>query len=119
MADNIKIGRLQDVISKEIIKFEKEYLGRGPEHCKTVIIDDLIIVRLDGVLTKAEQHLCKTAADAALVKQIRIKLIENAREIIVDIIEKNTGIKVKSLHTDLSTKTGERIIVFILENKIV
>ena len=76
----------------------------------------MVIVRLSGILTKAEQQLCSKSDDAILVKQIRIKLIENSRNILEQIIYNVLNIQVKSIHTDLSTKNDERIIVFILED---
>lgn len=110
-------GQLQASISEAIIKFEKEYMGRGPLETKTYIIDDLIIVRLKGVLTQAEHHLAKTGASRGreLIKQVRIELVEKGRPLLEAVIESITGRKVQSLHTDISTTSGERLIVFTLD----
>jgi uncharacterized protein YbcI len=111
-------GQIEAEISEALIKFEKDYMGRGPEETKTYIIDDMVLVRLKNVLTPAEQQLTKTTDGTkgrALIKQIRSELLEKARPLLETIVAEITGKKVKSLHTDISTVTGERIIVFTLE----
>ena len=112
-------GQLQADISEAIIKFEKEYMGRGPLETKTYIIDDLVIVRLKGVLTQAEHQLAKSDDNSRgreLIKQVRIELIEKGRPLLEAVVESITGRKVQSLHTDISTVTGERLIVFALSS---
>ena len=107
-------GQIESQISEAIIKFEKEYMGRGPKETKTYIIKDMIFIRLKGVLTPAEEQLAKTTDGSELIKKTRIQLLEGARLLLENIISDITGYQVKSLHTDISTKTGERIIIFIL-----
>ncbi|MHC4396748.1 MAG: Na-translocating system protein MpsC family protein [Planctomycetota bacterium] len=112
-------GQLEAEISEAIIKFEKEYMGRGPDETKTYIIGDMVLVRLRGVLTPAEKQLAKTDDNLkgrALIKQVRIELLEKAKMLLEKIIMDIFGEKVVSLHTDISTITGERIIIFILES---
>ncbi len=111
-------GQLEAQISEAIIKFEKEYMGRGPLEAKTYIIDDMVLVRLKGVLTQAEYQLAKVAENTKgreLIKQVRIELLEKGRPLLEAVIESITKAKVKSLHTDISTTTGERIILFTFE----
>ena len=107
-------GQIESQISEAIIQFEKEYMGRGPMETKTYIIKDMIFIRLKGVLTPAEEQLAKTADGSELIKKTRIQLLEGARRLLENIILNITGYKAKSLHTDISTKTGERIIIFTL-----
>lgn len=111
-------GQIEAEISEAIIKFEKEYMGRGPDETKTYVMDDMVFVRLKGVLTPAEKQLAKADEDTkgrSLIKQVRIELIEKARMLLDTMIQGIIGAKVKSLHTDISTVTGERVIIFILE----
>ena len=111
-------GQLEAEISEAIIKFEKEYMGRGPDETKSYIIDDMILVRLRNVLTLAEKQLAKTgdyADGKGLIKQIRIQLLERARTLLESIVQDVTGQTVVSLHTDISTVTGERVIIFALD----
>lgn len=112
-------GRLEAEISEAVIKFEKEYMGRGPLETKCYIIDDLILVRLKGVLTQAEKQLA-TAADRPtgrkLIKQVRIELLETGRPLLEAAIKSITGVSVVSMHTDISVNTGELVIIFSLED---
>ncbi len=111
------LSDLEIRISQAIVRFEKEFMGRGPMETRTWIIDDLVLVRLKNVLTPAEQQLA-TADDSergrGLIKQLRQQLLERGRPILESIVFETLGIPVKSLHTDISTRTGERIIVFTL-----
>jgi uncharacterized protein YbcI len=114
-------GQLESEISEAITRFEKDHMGRGPLETKTYIVDDLIIVRLKGVLTKAEHALVKSDRSVKareLIKQVRIELLENGRPILESMVRDITGRKVRSLHTDISTETGERLIVFSLDKPV-
>jgi uncharacterized protein YbcI len=114
-------GQLEADISEALIKFEKEYMGRGPEQTKTYIISDMIVVRLQRVLTPAEQQLAGASDEMrglTLIKQVRTELLEKARPLLEQIILNLTGRTVKSLHTDISTATGERVIIFTLESPV-
>ncbi len=113
-------GSLEAEISEAIVKFEREYMGRGPEETRTYIIDDMVLIRLRGVLTPAEKQLAKTGEGAtgrSLIKQVRIELLEKARPLLERIIKDVTGRRVRSLHTDISTVTGERVIIFALNGQ--
>jgi uncharacterized protein YbcI len=111
-------GQVEAEISNAIIQFEKDYMGRGPKETQTYIIDDMILIRLKGVLTPAEQQLAKNPEGTHLIKKVRSNLLEQGRGILCDLIEKMTGFKVASLHTDISTKTGERVIIFTLDGNL-
>ncbi len=118
MIDDMTKGQVEARIGEAIIKFEKEYMGRGPRETKTFIIKDMIFVRLSGVLTPAEEQLSKSAEGAELIKRTRVQLLESARVLLENIIFEISGCRIKSLHTDISTKTGERVIVFILDRNL-
>lgn len=111
-------GQVEADICMAMTKFEKEHLGRGPKNVRTYIIEDMILVRLIGVLTPAEQKLTMEVDGAQIVKQTRRRLIESSRSIIENIIEETTGAKVQSLHTDISSRTGERIFVLSLDRNL-
>lgn len=98
--------------------FEQEYMGRGPKDIRAHLIGDLLVVRLQGVLTAAEQHLVRTLPPEKgrdLLKQVRTQLIETARPVLVATVEKVTETKVVSLHHDISTVTGEELLIFTLD----
>lgn len=114
-------GQLEAEISEAIISFEKEYMGRGPTETRSYIIEDLILVRLKGVLTPAEHKLAETASDPrgrSLIKDVRLELVEQGRALLETKLAAIVNAKVISLHTDISTRTGERIIVFSMSDII-
>ena len=111
-------GQLEAEIGNALIQFEKDFMGRGPKETRAYIVEDMVLVRLKGVLTPAEQQLAKNAAGTDLIKQIRSNLLEQARELLSETIEKITGCTVISLYTDISTKTGERVILFTLNENL-
>ena len=111
-------GEIEAAISQGISRFEQEYMGRGPKDIPTHLIGDLLVVRLYGVLTAAEQQLVKTLHPEKgrdLLKQVRTQLIELARPLMEAMVEEATGVRVVSLHHDISTSTGEEVVVFTLE----
>lgn len=113
-------GELEAEISQAVIRFKKEYMGRGPLSVRTYLIDDMVLVRLQGVLTAAEQKLAEVEERSRgrdLIKQMRLELIEHGRPLLETVVEAILGAKVTSLHTDISTKTGESVILFTLDEK--
>ena len=110
-------GEIEAAISEGVSRFEQEYMGRGPKDIQTHLLGDFLVVRLQGVLTAAEQHLAKSLPSAKgrdLLKQVRTHLIETARPIMAAMIEKITGVKVVTMHHDISTITGEKVIILTL-----
>ncbi len=110
-------GEIEAAICEGISRFEQDFMGRGPKDVRTHLIGDLLIVRLQGVLTAAEQQLVKVLpADKGrdLLKQVRTQLIETARPLLEAMVEETTGSKVLALHHDISTVTGEEVVLFTL-----
>lgn len=111
------LGEAEAAICDMVNRFEQEYMGRGPKEIHTHIMGDLVIVRLKGVLTEAERHLVKVLPSEKgrdLLKQVRNHLVETARPMMEAMILNVTGKPVISLHQDISTKTGEEVILFTL-----
>lgn len=111
-------GELEAQISEAMVQFEIDYMGRGPKEAQTHIIEDMVLVRLKGVLTPAEQQLTKSADGVELVKKVRSTLVQTGKPILFQAISDITGMKVIDLHTDISTATGERVFVFTLDRDL-
>lgn len=110
-------GEIEAAICEGIRRFEQEYMGRGPKEIHAYLLTDLVVVRLRGVLTAAEQHLVKSLSAERgrdLLKQVRTHLIETARPVMEAMVEEITVVKVVSLHHDISTVTGEEVLLFTL-----
>jgi uncharacterized protein YbcI len=108
-------GEAEAEFTKAVIKFEKEYLGRGPLEARTFFIHDMILVRLRGILSPAEYKLAEKPEGRTLVKESRRQLFESSRPLIEQIVDEVVGCKLISLHTDMSTQTGERVIVLTVD----
>ena len=110
-------GEIEAAICEGIARFEQEYMGRGPKDIRAHLIENLLVVRLQGVLTAAEQQLVKSLPAEKgrdLLKQVRTHLIETARPLMEAMVQDVTGVKVLSLHHDISTVTGEEVVLFTL-----
>jgi uncharacterized protein YbcI len=115
-------GEIEAAICEGMARLEQEYMGRGPKDIHAHLIGDLLVVRLQGVLTAAEQQLVKrlpAEKGRDLLKQVRTHLIETARPVMEAMIQEVTGIKVLSLHHDISTVTGEEVVLFTLAGSLI
>jgi uncharacterized protein YbcI len=111
-------GTLEAEISKALTHWEKNYLGRGSVSVKSDILRDMVIVVLRGILTPAEYSLCKDKEGLLSVKENRNSLVESGLEDLKAIILTITDQEVVSFYTDLSTRTGERVMVFKLSDDL-
>ena len=111
-------GELEAEFTKSIIKLEKEYLGRGPLDARTFFVDDMILVRLRGVLTQAEQKLAETEHGSNLIKETRRQLFETSRPMLETSVKDILGCDIISFHNDISTKTGERVVVLTVNTNL-
>lgn len=110
-------GELEAAVCLGMCQFQQEFFGRGPSDVRAHLIGELLLVRLYGTLTAAEQYLARTCAvqqGRDMLKQMRGLLIETARPQIDSMIQLLTGVKVISMHQDISTVTGEQIVIFTL-----
>ena len=107
-------GEVEAALANAITQFEKDHLGRGPVEARVFIIEDLILVRLRGVLTPAEVKLAQNLDGHNLIKQVRRQLLEGSRPLLEELVRQETNSRVVSLHTDISIKTGERVIIFTM-----
>jgi uncharacterized protein YbcI len=133
-------GQIEAIITEEIVKFEMDFMGHGPASCRTYLVDDLascrtylvddlVLVHLKGALTQSEYQLCQAGViivpdggqttvsqTREMVKSMRRELLERGRHLLEKAVNAATGQNVVSLHTDISTINGDRVIVFLLDN---
>ena len=110
-------GEIEAATGEGLAHFEREYMGRGPRDIRAHLLGDLLVVRLRGMLTTAEQQLVRSLVvtkGRELLKQVRTHLFETARPVLEAMIQEVTGVKVVSLHHDISTTTGEEVMLFTL-----
>ncbi|MDP1770062.1 MAG: DUF2294 domain-containing protein [Nitrospirota bacterium] len=111
-------GEIESAIRTAIIKFEQEFMGRGPEEVKAFVVRDLVAVRLKGVLTPAERQLAKTAEGVEMVKRIRQALIAQGRDQLLEQVGKIVGAKVLAIFTDIDAQLGEKVFVFTVDRDL-
>jgi uncharacterized protein YbcI len=111
-------GQIEAKISEAISKFEIEQMGRGPEKIRTIIFQDLIIVRLTGFLSISEKSLAQNKEGIELIKKVRTALFENAQESLIEAIKAVIDVEIVSTYSDVSTKTGEKIIAIVIDRDI-
>ena len=109
-------GEIEAAICQGITRFEQEYRGRGPKDIHAYLHGDFVVVRLQGLLTPAEQQLAKCPSEKGrdLLKQVRTHLVETAKPLLRAMVEDITGVKMVSLHHDISTVTGEAFVILTL-----
>ena len=109
---------MENSIRNAVIKFEQEFMGRGPDEVRALVARDLVVVRLKGVLTPDERQLAKTAEGIEMVKQLRQNLIAQGRDKLCEQVSEITGTKVLALFTDIDVQLSERVFVFTTDRDI-
>ena len=110
-------GEIEVAVCKSFNRFELDYMGREPKEIRAYLIDDLLVVRMTGVLSAVEQKLIQSALPERgkdIVKETRAQLMESAESTLEALVREATGVKVVSMHRDVSTVTGEKIVLFTL-----
>lgn len=116
-ADKTK-GQVEAAVTEAITQFEREYLGRGPREAKAFIVEDLVVLKLQGILGPAERRLSHEDGGVELIKKMRRRVIEGCSEDLTGLVTKETGVEVVSMHADISARTGERVFVFTLDQDL-
>lgn len=111
-------GEVEGAVRNAIIKFEQEFMGRGPEDVRAFILRDIILIWLKGVLTPAERRLAKSEDGIEMVKRMRQNLIAQGRESLSGQMADITGVRVTGLFTDIDVQSGERMIVFTFDRDL-
>ena len=108
-------GQIEAAITAAMTQFERDYLGRGPREARTFLIDDMVLVRLKGILSPAELQLSREPGGVATIKNMRSRLVESCAADLTGLVSAETGCAVLSMHADISATSGERVFVFVLD----
>lgn len=111
-------GQIEAEISDAMVKLQRERTGRGPTQAHTYIIHDMIVVRMQEVLTPAERQLTGNPHGQSLVKQFHQQMHEIARKDLEAIVDTHTQCRVISVHSDVSTKSGEQVSIYVLDHDL-
>lgn len=114
-------GEIEALVCEGVARFMQEFMGRGPKEIRTYLIGNLILVRLQGILTPAETSLAAVQPPEKgrdMLKSVRTYLLETSRSRIDAVITASTDTACVSMHHDISTVTGEEIFVFTLSGDV-
>jgi uncharacterized protein YbcI len=111
-------GQIEAAVTEAITQFEQEYLGRGPKEAKSFIVENLVVVKLQGILGPAERRLSHEDGGVELIKKMRRRVIESCSGDLSGLVREQTGVDVVSMHADISARTGERVFVFTLADDL-
>jgi uncharacterized protein YbcI len=111
-------GQVEAAVTEAITQFERDQLGRGPKEAKSFIVENLVVVKLQGILSPAERQLSHEDDGVELIKQMRRRVIESCSDALNGLVEQETGTEVVSMHADISARTGERVFVFTLDEDL-
>jgi len=111
-------GQIESAITGAMIHYQAGLTGHGPTEARTYILEDMVIVRFKGSLSRVEQHLAQQSEGRKLIKEMRVVLREGCSGDLQDIVAQETGCRVVSSHSDISTRTGERIEIYVLDRNL-
>ena len=115
-------GEVEALICEGISHFMQEFMGRGPKEIRTYLIGNLLLVRLQGILTPAESSIAAVQPPEKgrdMLKNVRAYMLETTRPRIDAVVQESTGLRCVSMHHDISTITGEEVFVFTLSGEMV
>jgi uncharacterized protein YbcI len=111
-------GQVEAAVTEAITKYERDQLGRGPKEAKSFIVENLVVSKLQGILSPAERQLSHENDGVELIKKMRRRVIESCSDDLTGLVEQETGVEVVSMHADISARTGERVFVFTLDEDL-
>lgn len=111
-------GELEAAIGSAVMKFEREYFGRGPKELQTFVVQDVVLIRQKGILTPAEEQVRENPDSVDLIRRLREALLKNNQEILRAVLQQIIGVNVVSLYTDLSVKDSEKFMIVTFESNL-
>jgi uncharacterized protein YbcI len=100
-------------ISREIVKAHAQYYGRGPTKARTVWKEDVVVVILEEIFTRAE----RTLVDAGHFEQVRATrqaFQDEVAPLLCQMVEQATGRQVRSFLSQVN-REGVASEVFVLK----
>ena len=107
------LGEMRATISREIVRLQAEYYGKGPTKAKTYIVDDLVVVVLEETFTRAEKTLADRGERDA-IQHIRRRFQQQMAESFTSIVEQATGRKVRAFLSETDIDADVSVETFLL-----
>jgi uncharacterized protein YbcI len=110
------LGEVRARISKEIVRLQSEYYGKGPTKAKTYIVDDLVVVVLEESFTRAEKTLAERGEREA-IQQIRRRFQQQMADSFISIVEQATGRRVRAFLSETDIGQDVSVETFLLADE--
>jgi uncharacterized protein YbcI len=107
------IGEIRAAISREMVRLQAEYYGKGPTRAKTYIVDDLVVVVLEETFTRAEKTLVERGEREA-IQHIRRRFQQQMAEDFTSLVEQATGRKVRVFLSETDIDSDVSVETFLL-----
>ena len=107
------LGETRARISKEIVRLQSEYYGKGPTKAKTYIVDDLVVVVLEESFTRAEKTLVERGEREA-IQHIRRRFQQQMADSFISIVEQATGRRVRVFLSETDVDQDVSVETFLL-----
>jgi uncharacterized protein YbcI len=108
-------GEIQSEISDLFTKFMQDNMGRGPTSIKTSITDDVVVVRLKGVLTETEKHLAISEVGKNLLVSVRRHLMTTTgKNHVNQIFLSKFKTSITNFYYDCDPTNNEEIVVCVM-----
>ena len=110
------LGEMRATISREIVRLQAEYYGKGPTRAKTYIVDDLVVVVLEESFTRAEKTLAERGEREA-IQHIRRRFQQQMAESFTSVVEQATGRKVRVFLSETDIEQDVSVETFLLSDE--
>jgi len=111
--DRSALGPTQATISREIVRLQAEYYGKGPTKAKTYIVEDLVVVVLEETFTRAEKTLAERGEREA-IEQVRRRFQRQMADKFTNVVEQATGRKVRVFMSETDVEHDVSVEMFLL-----
>ena len=107
------VGEMRAEISRQMVRLQAEYYGKGPTRAKTYIVEDLVVVVLEESFTRAEKTLAERGERDA-IQHIRRRFQQQMSESFSSIVEQATGRKVRAFLSETNIEQDVSVETFLL-----
>ena len=111
--DRSSLGEMRATISREIVRLQAEYYGKGPTRAKTYIVEDLVVVVLEESFTRAEKTLAERGEKDA-IEHIRRRFQQQMADDFTSVVEQATGRKVRVFLSETNIDQDVSVETFLL-----
>lgn len=115
MANLTTQGTAEAAIAVSLSGLAVALMGKGAENIKAQIVNDAVLIRIFGSLTKTEQYLAKSSAGCDILQTVRRELmVTGIAPPLRGAIEKLLNTAVLGVFYDCNTAMNEEVFVFTL-----